>query len=137
MHINIQNKTITCSCGLAYSIQDADLYLFASFEYHFHCNRCKSDYSIPVIFNDFLKDEIKKHALSDSDTNESRSSDDFADIFLGENQIPLTDELIEKLVKEEGMSKDDLKYLQQEGAQYSITRKSFIFPPEGDLSFLK
>jgi len=58
------------------------------------------------------------------------STNNFADIFLSQNQVPITDELIDRLVKEKGMNRDELKYMQKEGAQYSISKDSFIFPPE-------
>ena len=54
----------------------------------------------------------------------------FIEIFLGENEVPLTDELIDQLVKEKGMDREELIYLRDEGAKYSSKRKSFVFPLE-------
>lgn len=88
---------------------------------------------IPVIFNDFFKNEIEINVQAKTGDHQCQEPSDIGDIFLGQNQVPLTDELIDRLVKEEGMNKNDLKHMQKEGAQYSTTRKSFIFPADGDL----
>ncbi|CCK81558.1 uncharacterized protein TOL2_C34010 [Desulfobacula toluolica Tol2] len=86
-------------------------------------------------FNDYLFGEISKSVLQAKDDN-NQMPDEFSDIFLGQNQVPLTDELIEHLVKEKGMNREELIYMQKEGAKYSVSRNSFIFPPEGDLDKL-
>jgi len=43
-------------------------------------------------------------------------SNDFANIFLGKNQVPITDVLIDNLVEEKGIKREELIYLQKEGA---------------------
>lgn len=50
-------------------------------------------------------------------------------IVSGQGLEPLTNELIEKLVSTKAIPRKDLIELQKKGAQYSITRNSFFFPP--------
>jgi hypothetical protein len=45
--------------------------------------------------------------------------------------LPLTDELIEKLVNEMKIPKDDLVQMAADGFLYSTTRNSFILPDMG------
>ena len=58
------------------------------------------------------------------------NSDFFCQIFLGKDTEPITDELITQLVKEKGMSGEELKYLQKQGATYCRPRDSFLAGPE-------
>ena len=48
----------------------------------------------------------------------------------GDGLESITDELIPKLIKEQGMKKSDLEGFQKEGAKYSASRTSFFFPSE-------
>ena len=50
-------------------------------------------------------------------------------IFGGEGQEPLTDELIEELAAR-GWQRDFLIYARDRGAKWSRVRRSVIFPPE-------
>ena len=128
MNIDCDNKTITCNCGNIVQIKNANLIQsFSNQPFFFECNRCKLEQTIPIAFNIFLTKEISKHVLPQNSQTDD-STNDFADIFLGQNQVPLTDELIDRLVKGKDMNRDELKYMQKEGAQYSISRNSFIFP---------
>lgn len=130
MNISPKEKIITCDCGHSFSMQDAEFYHCCSCQaFHFVCGHCDTEQTVPMGFNELINQEILKKASS---PGPNRTSDDFADIFLGENQVPLTDELIEQLV-EEGINREELLYMQKEGARYSTSRKSFMFPPEGDL----
>ncbi len=55
-------------------------------------------------------------------------------VFLGDDSLPLTDDLIEELVKR-GMPEKDLLYCKQQGGRYSVPRGSIVFPPEIDFDF--
>ena len=50
-------------------------------------------------------------------------------VFGGEGTEPLTDELIEKLVKK-GWEREQLLYHRSNGGVYSIPRDSVLYPPE-------
>lgn len=129
MNIDCQEKSITCDCGHTAQIQKATLHYCQDCQhFHFECNQCNANFTIPLELNDLIDEEIMKR---DPEPESTTQSDAFGDVFLGENQIPLTDELIEQLVKE-GMDREELIYMQKEGVRYSTTRKSFLFPPEGD-----
>ena len=53
---------------------------------------------------------------------------DIKDLFSGNNEVELTDELIEKLVKEGKWSDvKSLKELREKGAKWNIVRNSLIF----------
>jgi hypothetical protein len=49
--------------------------------------------------------------------------------FFGEGLEPITDELINELVKK-GWSGEDLKRQRNKGGKYSRTRNSIIYPPD-------
>jgi len=135
MNIDCQKKTITCDCGHTTQIQKAALYRCNGCQsYHFDCDRCPSVLTIPMAFNALLEEEILIAANRPNKYKENEP-EKFRDIFLGENQIPITDTLIEQLVKD-GMRREDLLHMQKEGARYSTTRKSFLFPPEGNFDEL-
>jgi len=135
MNIDCQKKTITCDCGHTVQIQKAALYRCTDFQpYLFDCEHCPLELIVPIAFNTLLEGEILKNVKNPNQENGNKS-DKFSDIFLGENQVPITDTLIEQLVKT-GMKREDLLYMQKEGARYSTTRKSFLFPPEGDIDNL-
>jgi hypothetical protein len=51
-------------------------------------------------------------------------------IFLGKDNEPLTDELIEELIKTQGIPENDLRELQKMGATYCRPHNSFFTPPE-------
>jgi hypothetical protein len=51
-------------------------------------------------------------------------------IVSGQDLVPLTNELIEKLVSTKAIPRKDLIELQKKGAQYSINRNSFFLPQE-------
>ena len=72
----------------------------------------------------------KGRRLKTKRKTEEADRDLFCQIFLGQDNEPLTDELITKLAKEKRMSKEELKYLQEQGATYCRPRDSFLFPPE-------
>ena len=133
MNIDCKAETITCKCGNTEQIKFAELFRCTDCNHiHFECSICKSIQNVPLELNDFFNDLFTKYDREAEREFDNSSNNDIADIFLGQNQVPLTDELITRLVKEKGMDKEDLLYMQKEGAQYSITRDSFIFPPEGD-----
>jgi len=52
----------------------------------------------------------------------------FRQVFLGEGLEPLTNELIDELVRVQKMPKKDLLKFQKQGAQYSRPRNSIVFP---------
>ncbi len=137
MKIDPKQKTITCNCNLTGQIQNAPLFrAHDSHPYLFICDRCQSEITIPIGFNDLIGKEVLKtvnSSVQGSNNQFDDFSDDFKDVWLGENQVPITDELIEELVKK-GMNREELVYMQKEGARYSTTRKSFLFPPEGGLA---
>ncbi len=135
MKIDCNRNTITCDCGHSSSIQNAGLYQCPNTQtYYFECDHCQNELIIPIAFNDYLADEIKKHVFQSQNEQEAVSNN-VADIFLGQNQIPVTDELIDQLVKDKGWNRDDLIQFKKDGAQYSVSRDSFIYPPEGDLDY--
>jgi len=58
-------------------------------------------------------------------------NDEIKDIFFGNNQVELTDDLIEKLVNEKKWpDKESLIEMREMGAKWSLSRNSVIFPPE-------
>lgn len=59
-------------------------------------------------------------------------SDLFKRAFLREGQEPLTDELIQELVKKYGMPEGDLRELQKMGATYCRERNSFHTIPQAN-----
>lgn len=55
--------------------------------------------------------------------------------FTGEGCLPLTDELIERLHRDDGIPKDYMIKLRNYGAVYNPLRKSFPIPDETRFSF--
>lgn len=123
MNIDLKAKTITCDCGLSTKIIEADLFHCPDCEsFHFDCDRCKATYSIPFAFNNFIQQEIAEKV--------PQSERDFRDIFLGDNQVPLTDDMIDYLEKEKGFPRKELEFFKQQGARYSVSRNSLVLPGE-------
>jgi hypothetical protein len=52
----------------------------------------------------------------------------FRQVILGEGQVPLTDDLIQELVKK-GWPEKDLRIFKAQGAMYSVPRNSIIHQP--------
>jgi len=52
------------------------------------------------------------------------------EIFGGQNQVDLTDELINELVESGQWNKEELEIMKEEGGRYSTTRGTVIFPPQ-------
>lgn len=121
MNINLKDKTVTCECGMTFEISlNVIKFCNECGIYHFECSRCAlvEDISFPFL------DPILK--ILDSSQDKNLNSNDIDDIFFGNNQIPITDALIEDLVKK-GWAKDDLKMLQKAGHyRYSTARDSII-----------
>jgi len=58
-------------------------------------------------------------------------NDEIKDIFFGNNQVELTDDLIEKLVNEKKWrDKESLIEMREMGAKWSLKRNTLIFPTE-------
>lgn len=58
-------------------------------------------------------------------------NDEIKDIFFGNNQVELTDDLIEKLVNEKKWrDKESLIEMREMGAKWNLQRNSLIFPTE-------
>jgi len=58
-------------------------------------------------------------------------NDEIKDIFFGNNQVELTDDLIEKLVNEKKWrDKESLIEMREMGAKWSLKRNTLIFPIE-------
>ena len=90
MNIDCQKKTITFDCGHTVQIQKAALYRCTDFQpYLFDCDHCHSELNIPLAFNDLLEAEILENVNSPNQDDENKP-DELSDIFLGENQVPIT-----------------------------------------------
>jgi len=61
---------------------------------------------------------------------ERKNDDSIRQIFFGEGQEDLTDELIKELVEKKGFPEKDLREMRELGARYCRPRNSIIFPPE-------
>ena len=72
----------------------------------------------------------KGRRLKTKRKTEEADRDLFCQIFLGQDNEPLTDELIIKLAKEKRMSIEELRHLQEQGVAYCRPRDSFLFPTE-------
>jgi len=56
---------------------------------------------------------------------------DLQDFYSGKNEVELTDELIEQLVKDKKWSDvESLKEMRDEGAKWNIVRNSVVYPTE-------
>lgn len=57
-------------------------------------------------------------------------SPDIRKIFGGEDNLTLSEELIQKLIREQDMKESDVRDLAAAGAMYCSSRNSFVFPTE-------
>ena len=56
---------------------------------------------------------------------------DLEDFYSGKNEVELTNELIEQLVKDKKWSDvESLKEMRDEGAKWNIVRNSVVYPTE-------
>jgi hypothetical protein len=56
---------------------------------------------------------------------------DLQDFYSGKNEVELTDELIEQLVKDKKWSDvESLKEMRDEGAKWNTVRNSVVYPTE-------
>jgi len=70
-----------------------------------------------------------KEILSDQPLSTTRRKDnEIHDIFSGEYEVELTDDLIKKLIKEQDMDADFLSQAREMGGKWNTKRKSIIFP---------
>ena len=70
---------------------------------------------------------MRREALGGSGFGGSKFEKDIAEIFFGVGQQPLTEDLIQKLLSM-GWRESDLRLAASQGATYSESRNSLMFP---------